>query len=48
MLIGMDELEIEIRIGQPGIAMTDQQLFREIDRESIEAGPRSVLPQRSR
>jgi len=48
MLISIDGLEIEIRIGQPGMAMTDQQLFREIDREPIEAGPRSALPQPSR
>lgn len=48
MLIGMDELEIEIRIGQPGMAMTDQQLIREIDREPIESGSRSALPQHSR
>ncbi len=48
MLIGIDELGIEMEIGQPGMAMTDQQLFREIDREPIEAGPRSVLPQHNR
>lgn len=48
MLISIDELGIEMEIGQPGMAMTDQQLIREIDREPIEAGPRSALPQPSR